>query len=103
MIPGVHESLRIKGTARLSREPEYLQAAELQGQMPNTVIVVTVTWAFIHCGKALNRSKLWENDYRSNSRAWLLARGTLENSPETDIDLRKVPLTPGRETEPEEI
>jgi uncharacterized protein len=103
MIPGVHESLRIKGTARLSREPEHLMAAELQGQQPNTVIVVTVTWAFIHCGKALNRSKVWENDYRSNPRAWLLARSTLENSPETDVDLFKVPVVPGQERGPEEI
>jgi uncharacterized protein len=102
MIPGVHESLRIKGTARLSREPEHLAAAGMQGQEPNTVIVVTVTWAFIHCGKALNRSKVWENDYRSNPRAWLLARSTLENSPEADIDLRKVPVIPGHATKPEE-
>src|SRR6185503_13280670 len=88
MIPGVHESLRIKGTARLSRDPEYLAAAEAQGQQPNTVIIVTVTWAFIHCGKALNRSKVWENDYRASPRAWLLARSTLENSSAADIDLR---------------
>jgi hypothetical protein len=67
------------------------------------VIVVNVTWAFIHCGKALNRSKVWEDDYRSNPRAWLLARSTLENSPEADIDLRKVPVIPGHATKPEEI
>jgi uncharacterized protein len=103
MIPGVHESLRIKGTARLSREPELLAAAELQGKQPNTVIVVTVTWAFIHCGKALNRSKVWENDYRSTPRAWLLARSTLENSPMTDIDLRKPVPIPDGEAEPAEI
>jgi PPOX class probable FMN-dependent enzyme len=103
MIPGVHESLRIKGTARLSREPEHLAAAEAQGQQPNTVIVVTVTWAFIHCGKALNRSKLWESDYRANPRAWLLARSTLENSSVADVDLTKAPVIPDREAEPEEI
>ncbi|HEV7553062.1 MAG TPA: MSMEG_1061 family FMN-dependent PPOX-type flavoprotein, partial [Candidatus Angelobacter sp.] len=97
MIPGVHESLRIKGTARLSREPEYLAAAELQGKQPNTVIVVTVTWAFIHCGKALNRSKIWENDYRASPRAWLLARSTLENSPVADIDLRTAPVVSDHE------
>ena len=74
------KSLRIKGTARLSREPEHLAAAESQGKQPNTVIIVTVTWAFIHCGKALNRSKVWENDYRASSEAWLIARSTLENS-----------------------
>lgn len=102
MIPGVHESLRIKGTARLSREPEHLAAAEMQGKQPNTVIIVTVTWAFIHCGKALNRSKVWENDYRASPRAWLLARSTLENSTVTDIDLRKPPAIPAREAEAQE-
>src|SRR6476620_11308250 len=103
MIPGVHESLRIKGTARLSREPEYLAAAEAQGQQPNTVIVVTVTWAFIHCGKALNRSKLWENDYRAHPRAWLLARSTLENSTVVDVDLTKPPVIPDSDAESGEI
>jgi PPOX class probable FMN-dependent enzyme len=102
MIPGVHESLRIKGTARLSRDPEHLAAAELQGKQPNTVIIVTVTWAFIHCGKALNRSKVWENDYRASPRAWLLARSTLENSSAADIDLRNPPVIPDREAGSEE-
>jgi hypothetical protein len=102
MIPGVHESLRIKGTARLSRDPEYLAAAEAQGQQPNTVLVVTVTWAFIHCGKALNRSKLWENDYRAHPRAWLLARSTLENSTVVDVDLTKPPVIPDSDAESEE-
>lgn len=103
MIPGVHESLRIKGTARLSREPEHLTAAESQGKQPNTVIIVTVTWAFIHCGKALNRSKIWENDYRVTPKAWLLARSTLENSPVADIDLRKPPVTPDSDSQPDAI
>jgi uncharacterized protein len=91
MIPGVHESLRIKGTATLSRDPDLINAAELQGKRPNTLIMVHVTWAFIHCGKALNRSKVWENDYRASAKAWLLARSTLENSDIADIDLRKEP------------
>jgi uncharacterized protein len=103
MIPGVHESLRIKGTAHMSRDPEYLAAAEDKGQQPNTVIVVTVTWAFIHCGKALNRSKIWENDYRAHPRAWLLARSTLENSTVVDVDLTKPPVISESDAESEEI
>jgi uncharacterized protein len=101
MIPGVHESLRIKGTARMSREPAYLAAAEILGKRPNTVIVVTVTWAFIHCGRALNRSKVWENDYRVTARAWLLARSTLENSTVVDIDLYHPPAVPSSDLETE--
>jgi PPOX class probable FMN-dependent enzyme len=103
MIPGVHESLRIKGTARMSREPDYLAAAEIQGKRPNTVIVVTVTWAFIHCGRALNRSKVWENDYRVTARAWLLARSTLENSTAVDIDLYNPPVVPNSDLDAEQL
>lgn len=103
MIPGVHETLRLKGTARLSRDPELLRAAEVQGKQPNTVMVVTVTWIFIHCGKALNRAKMWESDYRANPKAWLLARSTLENSTVADIDLRKPPVTQGSDVESEKI
>jgi hypothetical protein len=73
----------------------------VQGKQPNTVIVVNVTWAFIHCGKALNRSKVWEDDYRASSRAWLLARSTLENSTVADIDLRKPP--PASNSEAQEV
>jgi PPOX class probable FMN-dependent enzyme len=75
MIPGVHESLRIKGTATMSRDPE-------------TMLVVSVYWAFIHCGKALNRSRVWTQDYFVDANKWKLARGTLENSFESAVKLR---------------
>ena len=63
-IPGIDETLRINGTARLSREPELLAAAAINGREPRLIILVTVREAFLHCGKALKRSRLWQNDYR---------------------------------------
>jgi uncharacterized protein len=63
-IPGIDETLRINGTARLSREPELLGAAAVNGREPRLVILVTVREAFLHCGKALKRAKLWHDDYR---------------------------------------
>lgn len=69
-IPGIDETLRINGTARLSREPELLAAAAVNGREPRLVIVVTVKEAFLHCGKALKRSKLWHDDYRIDKRAF---------------------------------
>ena len=63
-IPGIDETLRINGTARLSREPSLLSAAAIKGREPRLVIVVTVREAFLHCGKALKRSRLWHDDYR---------------------------------------
>ena len=88
MIPGVHETLRVKGTARMSRDPELLAGSVSDGKQPNTMIVVTVERVFVHCGKALIRSRLWQDTYRADPKAWLRARATLENSDDTDVRIR---------------
>ena len=67
-IPGIDETLRINGTARLSHDPALLSAAAVNGRDPRLVIVVTVKEAFLHCGKALKRSKLWHDDYRVDKK-----------------------------------
>src|SRR5271154_4754485 len=69
-IPGIDETLRINGTARLSQDRELLAAAAVNGREPRLVIIVTVKEAFLHCGKALKRSKLWHDDYRVDKRAF---------------------------------
>jgi PPOX class probable FMN-dependent enzyme len=63
-IPGIDETLRINGTARLTRDPELLAAGAVNGREPRMIILVTVREAFLHCGKALKRSRLWHEDYR---------------------------------------
>ncbi len=63
-IPGIDETLRVNGTARLARDPQLLAAAAVQGREPRLVILVTVREAFLHCGKALKRARLWQDDYR---------------------------------------
>ena len=69
-IPGIDETLRINGMARLSREPELLAAAAINGREPRLIILVTVREAFLHCGKALKRSRLWQDDYRVDKRSF---------------------------------
>jgi PPOX class probable FMN-dependent enzyme len=60
MVPGVGETLRVNGRAVISTEAELLASFAVQGKAPRTVIVVTVEAAYIHCSKALMRSKLWD-------------------------------------------
>jgi hypothetical protein len=67
-IPGIDETLRINGSARISRDPELLAAAAFNGREPRVIILVTVKEAFLHCGKALIRSKLWREDYRIDKK-----------------------------------
>ena len=69
-IPGIDETLRINGTARLSYDPKLLAAAAVNGREPRLVILVTVREAFLHCGKALKRSKLWHGDYRVEKQSF---------------------------------
>lgn len=59
MIPGVDETLRVNGNARLSTNSELLQQCALDLKPPKLVIQVDVTQAYLHCAKAFMRSKLW--------------------------------------------
>jgi uncharacterized protein len=63
-IPGIDETLRVNGTGSLSRDPALLQAMAVNGKLPKLAIKVSVREAFLHCGKALKRSKLWGDDYK---------------------------------------
>jgi len=61
-LPGYQETLRVNGKARISTDPEMLAATTHAGKPPKSVIVVTVEEAYMHCGKALIRSHLWDPD-----------------------------------------
>ena len=63
-IPGIEETLRVNGTARVSRDPRLLEAAAVNGRDALAAILVSVREAYLHCGKALKRSRLWAEDYK---------------------------------------
>ncbi len=64
MIPGVNETLRVNGTARIVEDPERLAALAVQGKAPKTALEVAVREAFLHCPKAYVRSALWDPEAR---------------------------------------
>ena len=59
LIPGIRETLRINGTARISVDPELLESFAIKNKIPKTVLVVTVDRIYFQCSKAMVRSKLW--------------------------------------------
>jgi uncharacterized protein len=63
LIPGITDTVRVAGTARLSVDPELLASMAVQGKEPKCAIVISVRQAYLHCAKALLRSKLWQPDY----------------------------------------
>ena len=60
LIPGVDETLRVNGHAKLTTETELLKRCTSELKPPKLVIQVDVTQAYLHCAKAFMRSKLWD-------------------------------------------
>lgn len=64
LFPGLEIFMRINGRGRITDDPA-LRADLAEGaKIPKTVIVVTVDEVLFHCGKALNRAKLWASESR---------------------------------------
>ena len=59
LIPGVDETLRVNGTARLSTDAALLGRFSGRERSPRLVIEVQVQQAYLHCAKAFMRSNLW--------------------------------------------
>lgn len=60
MIPGLRETLRVNGRARISVAPDLLQRFVMQGKLPKCVLVISVETVFFQCARAIRRSKLWD-------------------------------------------
>jgi PPOX class probable FMN-dependent enzyme len=60
LIPGVGETMRINGRAKISTDPKLTESFVVNGKVPKCVLVVTVEKAYFQCTKAIIRSKLWD-------------------------------------------
>ncbi|WP_395638621.1 MSMEG_1061 family FMN-dependent PPOX-type flavoprotein [Pseudolysinimonas sp.] len=59
-VPGMIETLRINGTAFITDDPAVLAMLEQDHVVPQLAIVVQTEQVYLHCGRALLRSGLWD-------------------------------------------
>lgn len=59
LIPGVGETLRVNGKARITVAPELLARFAVEGKPPQCVLVIQVESVYFQCARAIQRSKLW--------------------------------------------
>ncbi|PRE45452.1 MSMEG_1061 family FMN-dependent PPOX-type flavoprotein [Burkholderia multivorans] len=69
LFPGLEVFMRINGRGRISTEPSLLAALKEGERIPKTATVVTIDEVLMHCGKAINRAKLWQDDSRIDRHA----------------------------------
>jgi hypothetical protein len=59
-VPGMNETLRVNGRSEITTDPALLSSFAVNGRATLTVLIIRVAEAYLHCGKALIRSKLWD-------------------------------------------
>jgi PPOX class probable FMN-dependent enzyme len=59
LIPGVGETLRVNGRARITVEPALMSRLAMEGKPPQCVIEIKVETVFFQCARAIQRSNLW--------------------------------------------
>jgi uncharacterized protein len=68
LIPGVLETLRVNGRARLVQDKSLLESFEVNGKLPKFAVVVDTEEVYLQCGKAFKRSALWQPE------SWMAAQ-----------------------------
>lgn len=59
-VPGMNETLRVKGKAEIVTDDDLLEPMKIRNRAPISGLRVTVEEAFLHCGRALIRSRVWD-------------------------------------------
>jgi PPOX class probable FMN-dependent enzyme len=60
LVPGVDETLRVNGSVEIRDDDELREAFDVDGRLPAIVMRVAVREVYLHCAKALMRSRLWD-------------------------------------------
>jgi PPOX class probable FMN-dependent enzyme len=88
LIPGVNDTFRVNGRARIVDDAELLAESEVEGKVPQLGILVEVEEAYTQCPKAFLRSQLW-NPERHIERSDLPSQGEILRAiadPELDVE-----------------
>jgi PPOX class probable FMN-dependent enzyme len=62
LFPGLDVFMRINGHGRIADDGDLCKSLAEGSKIPKTAVVVTVDEVLFHCGKAVNRAKLWAPD-----------------------------------------
>jgi PPOX class probable FMN-dependent enzyme len=60
LVPGIGETLRVNGRARILASPELLAQFAVDGKLPLSVLEISVEAVFFQCSRAVLRSQLWD-------------------------------------------
>ena len=68
LIPGFEDALRINGKATLVKDEKILERCAVNRKVPTMGIMVKINEAYLHCAKAVRRSKLWKAESQQDRK-----------------------------------
>jgi uncharacterized protein len=88
LVPGVGETLRVNGSARITDDAALLEQSAVEGLTPKLGLVVMVEEAYTQCSKALLRSDLWNPDSHVDPKTMPTSGEMLKavSDPTLDVD-----------------
>ena len=88
LVPGVGDTFRVNGSARIVDDADLLEQSTVEGQTPKLGLVVTVEEAYTQCSKALVRSDLWNPENHVDPKAMPTTGQMLKavSDPTLDVD-----------------
>jgi len=89
-IPGIRETLRVNGEAKIVRDEKVLELLSHKGKPPLFAIIVNVKEAFMHCAKCIIRSKLWDKVEETKERTVPTLAKTLVDHGKLDISVSEL-------------
>jgi len=87
LIPGIKETLRVNGKAKIVTDQRVLELLICDGKLPSFAIIVEVKEAFMHCAKCMIRSKLWMNNGETSKRTVPTLAKSMVDHAKLDISL----------------
>lgn len=63
LIPGIGDTFRVNGEARIVDDVELLAPCAVEGKVPRLGLLVSIREAYTQCSKALIRSELWNPEH----------------------------------------
>ena len=84
-VPGVSDTFRVNGRARIVTDEELLAPSEVEGKVPKLGLLIEIDEAYTQCSKALLRSQLWDAT-RHLERSALPSNGEIMASLNADVE-----------------
>ena len=67
LIPGVGETVRVRGRAEISVAPALLESFAVEGKRPTCVLRIAVEKVFFQCARSILRSRLWHREEHASA------------------------------------